>query len=66
MLVKINGKDSYIPKDSTVQDLIRVKNLPEKLIIVDLNGTILNAELWSKTYVRPDDYLQFIQIVGGG
>ena len=66
MLVKINGKESDIPKDSTVQALIQAKNLPEKIVIVDLNGKVLNPENWLSTYLQPDDDLQLIQIIGGG
>ena len=66
MLVKINGKESDILPDSTIQDLIRAKNLPEKIIIVDLNGNIINPEDWSNTYLRPDDDLELIQIIAGG
>jgi thiamine biosynthesis protein ThiS len=66
MLVKINGKESDILPDSTIQDLIRTKNLPEKIIIVDLNGSIINPEDWSNTYLRPDDDLELIQIIAGG
>jgi thiamine biosynthesis protein ThiS len=66
MLVKINGKESDILPDSTIQDLIRTKNLPEKIIIVDLNGNIINPEDWSNTYLRPDDDLELIQIIAGG
>ena len=66
MLVKINGKESDILPDSTIQDLIRAKNLPEKIIIVDLNGSIINPEDWSNTYLRPDDDLELIQIIAGG
>ena len=66
MLVMINGKESDILPDSTIQDLIRAKNLPEKIIIVDLNGNIINPEDWSNTYLRPDDDLELIQIIAGG
>ena len=66
MLVTINGKESDILPDSTIQDLIRAKNLPEKIIIVDLNGNIINPEDWSNTYLRPDDDLELIQIIAGG
>ena len=66
MLVMINGKESDILPDSTIQDLIRTKNLPEKIIIVDLNGSIINPEDWSNTYLRPDDDLELIQIIAGG
>lgn len=66
MLVTINGKESDILPDSTIQDLIRAKNLPEKIIIVDLNGSIINPEDWSNTYLRPDDDLELIQIIAGG
>ena len=66
MLVMINGKESDILPDSTIQDLIRAKNLPENIVIVDLNGSIINPEDWSNTYLRPDDDLELIQIIAGG
>ena len=66
MLVTINGKESDILPDSTSQDLIRAKNLPENIVIVDLNGSIINHEDWSNTYLRPDDDLELIQIIAGG
>jgi thiamine biosynthesis protein ThiS len=66
MLVTINGKESDILPDSTIQDLIRAKNLPENIVIVDLNGSIINPEDWSNTYLRADDDLELIQIIAGG
>jgi thiamine biosynthesis protein ThiS len=66
MLVTIHGKESDILPDSTIQDLIRAKNLPENIVIVDLNGSIINPEDWSNTYLRPDDDLELIQIIAGG
>jgi thiamine biosynthesis protein ThiS len=66
MLVTINGKESDILPDSTIQDLIRAKNLPENIVIVDLNGSIINPEDWSNIYLRPDDDLELIQIIAGG
>jgi len=66
MLVTINGKESDILLDSTIQDFIRAKNLPEKIIIVGLNGSIINPEHWSNTYLHQDDDLEMIQIIGGG
>jgi thiamine biosynthesis protein ThiS len=66
MLVTINGKESDILPDSTIQDLIRAKNLPENIVIVDLNGSIINPEDWSNTYLRPDDDLELIQIIAVG
>ena len=66
MLVTINGKESDILPDSTIQGLIRAKNLPENIVIVDLNGSIINPEDWSNTYLRADDDLELIQIIAGG
>ncbi len=66
MLVKINGKELDILPDLTIQDIMRVKNLSEELVIVDLNGSILNPEHWSNTYLHPGDDLELIRIIGGG
>ncbi|MBI4302738.1 MAG: sulfur carrier protein ThiS [Chloroflexi bacterium] len=65
MIVRINGKESEVPQKLTIADIVRERNLPDR-VIIDLNGEILNPERWSSTYLRSDDDLELVQVIGGG
>jgi sulfur carrier protein len=36
------------------------------LVAVEYNGEILHRQLWDTTYLRPNDRLEIVTIVGGG
>ena len=65
MFIKINGTESEISNNISIQGLISVKKI-EIAIIVELNGTIIARKLWGSTSLNPGDSLEIIRIIGGG
>lgn len=66
MLVIINGTESEIMTHASIRDIITARKLPDKGIIIELNGEIIHKEWWDNTSLNPGDELEIIRILGGG
>jgi sulfur carrier protein len=66
VLIKINGTESEVSDGLSGQELISIRGLPDKAVMVELNGAIVRRELWKSTQIRPEDCLEIIRIIGGG
>ena len=66
MQVIINGKAAELPENSSVTDLLQARNLPEDIVIIELNGEIINRGKWDSVKLNPDDSLELIRIISGG
>ncbi|MCP3678523.1 MAG: sulfur carrier protein ThiS [Deltaproteobacteria bacterium] len=65
MNVVINGKEVTVPDGLTVTELMRVRDVPQ-MLVVELNGTILERRKCHTTLVEEDDQIEFIDRMGGG
>ena len=69
MQLKINGKIKTI---NNTNEELRLKALIEQLgykpqlVVVELNGEIINPKAWVKTKIKNGDCLEVVTIVGGG
>ncbi len=66
MQVIINGKAAELPENSSVTDLLQSRKLPEDVVIIELNGEIINRGKWDSVKLNPDDSLELIRIISGG
>lgn len=66
MLININGTESDIPENATLQGLILSRQLPGALLILELNGEIIKREKWDNIMLVRGDSLEIIQVIGGG
>lgn len=64
--VKVNGKDLALPAELTVSSFLASKGLHEKLVVVELNGTILQRAIFASTVLRSGDQVEVVHFVGGG
>jgi thiamine biosynthesis protein ThiS len=64
--VRINGKDREVARDLSVSDLLQGFDLNPSLVVVELNGEILERELYNETLVKKEDVLELVHFVGGG
>lgn len=64
MLVKINGKAVELPDGTSVQELVRSRNLTS--VAVALNGRIVRPEEWPREVPQQGDEIDIIRHVGGG
>jgi sulfur carrier protein len=66
MLIKVNGQESEVSKELSIQELISARGLFKSTVIVELNGAIIHRESWANTQIKSDDCLEIIHILGGG
>ena len=66
MQVIINGKPAELRENSSLKDLLSDRKLPEDVVIIELNGEIINRGKWENIKLNPNDSLELIRIITGG
>jgi thiamine-phosphate pyrophosphorylase len=66
MLIKINGQAAEVQDGQSIRELVVARELPANGLIIELNGVILQRELWAVTRLNSGDNLEIIRIIGGG
>ena len=69
MNIKLNGEIKNInhpDEELFLEGLITLLGYQPQLIVVELNGSILNPQDWSNTKIKGGDCLEVVTIVGGG
>ena len=66
MEVLINGEPREIPDETSLQALLRLLDLQEDRVAVELNRSIIKRNLWPATQLHDRDRLEIVQFVGGG
>ena len=69
MRLKINGKIKTIDhsdKEFFLEALVTQLGYQPQLVVVELNGAIINPQDWINTKIKDGDCLEVVTIVGGG
>ena len=69
MILKINGEFKTInisDEDFFLEELIKLLGYQPQLVVVELNGIIINPKEWINTKIKDGDCLEVVTIVGGG
>ena len=69
MNLKINGEIKTIEKfneEFLLQGLLEHLGYKPQLVVVELNGAIINPKDWISTKIKSGDCLEVVTIVGGG
>ena len=69
MKLKINGEIKTINhpnKEFLLEDLLEYLCYKPQLVVVELNGAIINPKDWISTKIKDGDCLEVVTIVGGG
>ena len=69
MKLKLNGEIKNINHSDEklfLEGLITHLGYQPQLIVVELNGAIINPQDWSNTKIKNGDCLEVVTIVGGG
>ena len=66
MQIVINGEPREVPLEIGLQDLLRLLELKEDRVAVELNRDIVRRDRWPETRLRDQDRLEIVQFVGGG
>ena len=69
MKLRINGENKTIEifnNKFSLDDLISHLGYQPQLVVVELNGAIINSQDWINTIIKDGDCLEVVTIVGGG
>tara|TARA_Y100001968_G_C18934138_1_gene515628 strand:+ start:113 stop:331 length:219 start_codon:yes stop_codon:yes gene_type:complete len=69
MEIKINGEIKTFENANTelrLEALLISLGYKPQLVVVELNGEIINPKLWMGTLINNGDCLEVVTIVGGG
>tara|TARA_Y100001968_G_scaffold304218_1_gene319054 strand:+ start:167 stop:385 length:219 start_codon:yes stop_codon:yes gene_type:complete len=69
MQLKINGEIKAINnfnKELLLEALLENLGYIPQLVVVELNGEIINPKAWISTKIKNGDCLEVVTIVGGG
>ena len=69
MKIKLNGEIKTIHRSDEkffLEDLISHLGYEPQLVVVELNGIIINPQEWNNTKIKDGDCLEVVTIVGGG
>ena len=69
MKLKINGEIKTIENsdaDFLLEGLLEHLGYKPQLVVVELNGVIVNPKDWISTKIKNGDCLEVVTIVGGG
>ena len=69
MKLIINGENKLIDKSNnefSLEELLEHLGYKPQLVVVELNGAIINPKDWIRTKIKNGDCLEVVTIVGGG
>ena len=69
MKIKLNGEIKTINSSDEkffLEGLISHLGYEPQLVVVELNGIIINPQQWINTKIKDGDCLEVVTIVGGG
>ncbi|MNC47920.1 Sulfur carrier protein ThiS [compost metagenome] len=67
MMLMINGQTSTVPEDCrSIADLLALPEWRRAMVIVELNGTVLNSQQYAQTALSEGDRIEMVHFVGGG
>lgn len=62
----LNGHKYATNSEITILDLITYFNYNQSIIVLEHNNLIRNKKHWNSTYLKNDDKIEMVTIVGGG
>jgi len=62
----LNGDFYYATTNITLFDLIKYFNYNDSLLVLELNKLICNKKKWGDIFIKNNDKIEIVTIVGGG
>jgi len=66
MNIILNGEKISVLQDINLKDLLGLKNIKEKNIVIEVNKEIISKNLWSNKNLEENDEIEIVTAVGGG
>ena len=62
----LNGHKYFIKNKITVLELLNYFNYNKSLLVLEYNNLIYNKKYWNTTFIKNNDRIEIVTIVGGG
>ena len=62
----LNGQLYYTKKDINLLDLVTYFNYNGSLLVLEHNNLICNKKKWKQIFLKDQDKIEIVTIVGGG
>jgi len=62
----LNGQEYYTYHDITIFDIINYFSCNTSLLVLEYNNLICNKKNWNKIFIKDNDKIEIVTIVGGG
>ena len=62
----LNGQKYFIDSELTLFEIIKYFNYNSSLLVLEYNNVICNKKNWDKFYLKNNDKIELVTIVGGG
>jgi sulfur carrier protein len=66
MQIQLNGSPKTIPDSMTVATLLQELGVPDTSVVVELNTTIIQPDVYATVSLQDNDHVELIRFVGGG
>lgn len=66
MQITLNGEKHELNGPVSIEGLLKDLGQDGSRLVVELNSTIINKELYSATVLKGGDILELVRLVGGG
>lgn len=66
LIVSINGESRELSEESRVSDMLAAFKLDSKILVVEVNRTIIDKTLYDQTQLQAGDQIEIVHFVGGG
>ena len=62
----LNGYEYFTEQELTLFELINYFNYNTSLLVLEYNNLICDKKKWNKTFLKNNDKIEIVTIVGGG
>jgi sulfur carrier protein len=64
--VAVNGTSFDLPEETTVSELLRMRGLDPRYVVVERNGEPLSRDRYAAVVLEDGDRLELVRAVAGG
>ncbi len=62
----LNGQEYFTNSKLTILELVNYFNYNTSLLVLEYNSLICNKKNWNRIYIKNNDKIEIVTIVGGG
>jgi|GEM_PF-1040426 len=66
MEVTINGTKHQLSASLNISSLLSLLAIEGEAVIVEINEKIVKKDFWQTTFIKDDDVIELVSLVGGG